>query len=160
MLEGHVGSLVAIGVGATFIVDLWALARRRLFGHALPNWAFVGRWFAHLARGTFRHRSIASAAPVRGELAVGWLSHYLVGIGFASLLCLTTGASWLEQPTPLPAITFGIATVAAPFLILQPSMGLGIAGSRTGQPSAGRIQSLITHVVFGVGLYATALLIH
>ncbi|MEZ0237260.1 MAG: DUF2938 family protein [Methylophilaceae bacterium] len=32
-------------------------------------------------------------------------------------------------------------------------MGAGIAASRTPRPNAARIQSLITHGVFGLGLY-------
>jgi hypothetical protein len=37
---------------------------------------------------------------------------------------------------------------------MQPGMGAGIAASRTPRPAAARVQSLITHTVFGVGLYA------
>jgi hypothetical protein len=48
----------------------------------------------------------------------------------------------------------GVATVAAPFLVMQPGMGAGIAASRTPRPGAARLQSLVTHTVFGLGLYA------
>jgi hypothetical protein len=44
--------------------------------------------------------------------------------------------------------------VAAPFLVLQPGMGAGIAASRTPRPAAARFQSVITHAIFGLGLYA------
>ena len=37
-------------------------------------------------------------------------------------------------PTFLPALLVGIGTVAAPFFILQPGMGAGIAASRTPNP--------------------------
>lgn len=43
-----------------------------------------------------------------------------------------------------------------PFLIMQPGMGAGLAGSRTAKPAATRLQSLLTHTVFGLGLYAAA----
>ena len=43
--------------------------------------------------------------------------------------------------------------MAAPFLIMQPGMGAGIAASRTPRPAAARMQSLVTHGVFGLGLY-------
>ena len=51
-----------------------------------------------------------------------------------------------------PALTVGIGSVAAPFLLMQPAMGAGIAASRTPRPSAARMRSLVTHGVFGVGL--------
>ena len=50
----------------------------------------------------------------------------------------------------------GVVTVLAPFLIMQPGMGAGIAASRTPRPGAARLQSLITHAVFGFGLYLAA----
>jgi hypothetical protein len=73
------------------------------------------------------------------------------------LVPLTWGASWLQQPTLAPALVVGIGTVAAPFLLMQPGMGAGIAANRTPRPGAARLQSLITHAVFGLGLYAAAL---
>ena len=48
----------------------------------------------------------------------------------------------------------GIGSVAAPFLLMQPGMGAGIAASRTPRPAVARVRSLITHAVFGIGLYA------
>jgi hypothetical protein len=50
----------------------------------------------------------------------------------------------------------GIGTVLAPFLLMQPGMGAGIAASRTPHPGTARIHSLVTHAIFGVGLYAAA----
>jgi len=41
----------------------------------------------------------------------------------------------------------------APFFLMQPGMGAGIATSKTPRPNAARLQSLITHAVFGLGLY-------
>ena len=54
----------------------------------------------------------------------------------------------------MPALIVGIGTVAAPFLLMQPGMGLGIAASRTPGPRAARLRSLLAHAIFGVGLYA------
>ncbi|MCC6194030.1 MAG: DUF2938 family protein, partial [Burkholderiales bacterium] len=53
-----------------------------------------------------------------------------------------------------PAMIVGIASVAAPFLVMQPGMGAGIAASRTPRPAAARVQSLLTHAIFGLGLWA------
>ena len=143
-----------VGVGATAATDLWAIARKRLFGLAPPDYGLVGRWLAHMTRGRFRHDAIARAPAVRGERALGWAAHYGTGIAFAALLPALFGPAWLREPTPGPALFVGVGTVAAPFLLMQPGMGAGIAASRTPRPAAARVQSLATHTVFGLGLYA------
>lgn len=113
-----------------------------------------------IARGRFRHERIATAEPVRGERAIGWTAHYLIGIVFAGALLAICGLAWARQPTLAPALTLGIATVAAPFLLMQPGMGAGIAASRTPRPNSARLQSLITHAISGLGLYAAALILN
>lgn len=143
------------GVGATAFVDLWAIVRRRVLHVPLPDYGLVGRWFAHLARGRFHHASIATSQPIRGEHAIGWVAHYVVGVVFAALLLAVWGLAWVRQPTIGPALLVGIGTVAAPFMVMQPGMGAGIAASRTPRPAAARLQSLVTHTVFGLGLYAS-----
>lgn len=151
---------VSTGLGATAAMDLWALARRRLFGLPLPDYALVGRWLGHMRHGRFRHQAIARAAPVPHEAAIGWTAHILTGVSFAALLPALWGAAWFREPTPGPALAVGLATVAAPFLLMQPGMGAGFAASRTPRPNAARLHSLATHAIFGVGLYASARILH
>jgi hypothetical protein len=142
------------GVGATLVMDLWGIARKRLLGMAPPDYGLLGRWLAHMRSGRFRHDAISKAQAVRGERPIGWAAHYLIGIAFAGVLIGIWGLAWVRQPTIAPALLVGIGTVAAPFLLMQPGMGAGIAASRTPRPAAARLQSLITHAVFGLGLYA------
>jgi hypothetical protein len=144
---------IITGAGATALMDLWGLARRRLLAIPPPDYAMVGRWLGPMARGRFRHAAIAAARPVRYERLLGWTAHYLTGIAFAGILVSIAGQAWMDNPTIGPALAVGIATVAAPFLLMQPGMGAGIAASRTSRPGAARMQSLITHAVFGFGLY-------
>ena len=157
----HLLVTLIIGIGATALMDLWGFARKPLLGIAPPGYALVGRWLAHMIHGRFRHDdSIAASAPVRGEHIIGWTAHYLIGIAFAALLIGIWGLDWVQRPTMGPALVVGIGTVAAPFLLMQPGMGAGIAASRTPRPNSARLQSLITHVVFGLGLYATGQAVH
>ena len=81
---------IVMGVIATAAMDIWALALNRFAGIGLPNWGFVGRWFAHLPRGSFVHADIGASEPVTNEAAIGWAAHYIIGI--ASLLFLTVVA--------------------------------------------------------------------
>lgn len=143
------------GVGATVVMDVWAVARQRWLGVPRPDYGMVGRWLGHMVHsGRFRHDRIAAAPAVTGERAIGWAAHTLTGMAFAALLPAIWGVAWLHDPTPGPALLVGVATVAAPFLLMQPGMGAGIAASRTPRPAAARLQSVITHAVFGLGLYA------
>lgn len=151
---------VITGMGATALTDLWAIGRKRLLGVSRPNYGLVGRWLAHMSRGRLRHDSISGSPPVRGERLIGWSAHYLIGIAFAALLLCMAGSSWLDQPTILPALIIGIGSVLAPFLLMQPGMGAGLAASRAPHPFRARLQSLITHAIFGLGLHATASLAH
>jgi hypothetical protein len=149
-----------LGTGATAVVDLWAIVRRALFGTPLPDYSLVGRWIGHMAHLRFRHASIADAAPVRGERPIGWIFHYGTGIAFAAMLVAGTSGAWLQRPTASAAMLVGIGTVAAPFLLLQPATGAGFAASRTARPGRARLQSLVTHAMFGAGLFFTGALLH
>ena len=91
---------------------------------------------------------------MRGERLIGWTAHYLIGIAFAGVLLAIWGLEWARHPTVGPALIVGIASVAAPFLLMQPGMGAGIAASRTPRPAAARLHSLVMHGIFGLGLYA------
>lgn len=146
-----------LGAGATAIADLWGFARRPLLGAAAPDYALVGRWIGHMGHGQFRHAAIARAAPVAGERLIGWIFHYATGMAFAGLLIALAGRSWLQHPTLTPALAVGIGTVAAPWLLMQPAMGAGIAARRTPEPARARLHSLLLHASFGFGLYLTGL---
>ena len=149
--------VVLVGVGATAVSDLWGLVRRPLFGVPAPDYVMVGRWVGLMVHGRFRHASITKAPRVPGEHALGWVIHYLIGIAYAGLLWPVAGNDWLHNPTPGVALAIGIATVAAPFLLMQPAMGAGIASRLTASPARARVQSVLMHAVFGLGLYLAAL---
>src|SRR5262245_14080365 len=74
-----------VGVGGTIVLDLFGLIMSRVLGMPAPNWAMVGRWFGNMAHGQFVQVAIREAAPVKGELAIGWIAHYAIGIGYGLL---------------------------------------------------------------------------
>jgi Protein of unknown function (DUF2938) len=152
----HALGIVAVGVGATLFMDLWALLLKCAFGVALPNYCLVGRWLCYMPQGTFTHASIANASPKSRECAVGWVSHYVVGAIYGLTFVALVSDNWLAQPTLLPALLFGVCTVVVPFLVMHPSFGLGVAASRAPNPTQARLRSLMAHTAFGVGLYACA----
>lgn len=150
-----ISRVVAVGCGATLIMDIWLIFLKQC-GVPTLNFAFIGRWGGHVFRGKFAHASIAKAAPISGELLLGWLIHYAVGIVFAGLLISVCGIAWIATPSLTPALLIGVSTVLIPLLVMQPAMGLGIAASKTPAPFKSCIRSVVNHTIFGLGLFLSA----
>ena len=156
-IEAHyILGTVAIGIGATLVMDLWNLFLKRSFSIPSLNYCLLGRWLRHMPGGTFRQASITAAPQKPFECTAGWIAHYTIGVMFTLVFVGVASGDWLARPTVLPAIRYGIGTVVFPFFIMQPSLGLGIAASRTPHPTQARLKSLLTHTVFGIGLYVCA----
>lgn len=156
MEASEIARAVAVGLGATLVMDVCAILLHRAFGVPLPNMCLVGRWIRHMPEGVFAHGSIAKATPKPAECIVGWMAHYVIGAIFALALVLVVSPAWLRQPTLLPALVFGVATVAVPFLVMHPSFGMGVAASKTPNPAQARLRSVTNHALFGLGLYVAA----
>lgn len=152
----HIAGAIAIGIGATLVMDLWNLFLRRAFSIQSLDFCLVGRWLRHMTDGVFRHRSISAAPRKTFECPLGWMAHHTTGIVFALVFVALLSGNWLAQPTLLPALLYGIGTVVFPLFILQPALGLGVASSLSPRPSQARLKSLATHAVFGAGLYVCA----
>ena len=152
----YIVGAIAIGIGATLVMDLWNLFLKRTFGIPSLNYCLLGRWLRHMPGGTFRHANITAALQKPFECTVGWIAHYTIGVVFALVFVVLASGDWLARPSLLLALLYGVGTVVFPFFIMQPSFGLGIAASRTPKPMQARLKSLVTHTVFGVGLYLCA----
>jgi hypothetical protein len=145
-------SALFVGIVATACLDLWAVGLNRAFGLPKTNWGHVGRWVTGITSGTFRHESIALARPVAHERVVGWVTHYLIGILYATVY-LTSLTAASHTPGVKSAIAFGAVTVLAPWLILQPGLGAGYFARQTPKPNLTRALNVLSHLVFGFGLY-------
>ena len=61
----HVLIAIAVELGATLVMDLWAIFLKRAFNIPSPNYCFVGRWLRYMPEGIFRHsRRCRGAAKV------------------------------------------------------------------------------------------------
>lgn len=151
---------IFMGLGATLTFDLWGLFLKHAFQITPSNICLVGRWLRYMPAGTFTHSNLGSAPRKSAECTVGWITHYLIGITFAIIFVEFTGNNWLQQPTLMPAIVFGVVTVLAPFSIMQPAFGLGFAAAKLSNPTPARLRTLMNHTAFGVGLYLFALIVN
>ena len=152
----YIARILLVGIGATAVLDFWLMVIARM-GVPTLNVSLVGRWVGHLCRGTFAHAAIARAEPISGELALGWITHYAIGIAFAAVLVASQTLAWLRQPSLGPALLIGISTVLAPLFVMQPAMGAGFASSRTATPVKNVFRSITSHAVFGLGLFLFSL---
>ncbi len=153
-------SAILMGLGATLTFDLWALFLNLAFKMTPSNICLIGRWLRYMPAGIFKHSNIVSAPRKSAECLVGWLAHYMIGITFALVFVALVGNTWLQHPTLMPALVFGVVTVVAPLFIMQPAFGLGLAASKLSNPTPARVRSLMNHTAFGIGLYFFALLVN
>lgn len=153
------GCTVLLGIGATLFMDSVAWIRKKVMNVSPLAYGLVGRWLLSQLDGVFRHPSILSASSKKYEKLVGWIFHYLTGIAFAAVMLFATGYQWLEEPSVLPPLLTGLISTVAPFFIMQPAFGYGWAASKTPSPNTARLNTVIAHLSYGVGLYFSGLLI-
>ena len=149
-----------IGAVATILMDAWAAVAKHVLKLPTANWALVGRWFGHMPKGVLLHRPISSSPPIANELLLGWVGHYLIGMLYGLAYLGIVEILFSLEPSLVSALAFGLGTLFAPWLILQPAMGAGVFATRTPNPAITRLTNISMHGVFGVSLYAAWLLLH
>lgn len=153
-----IASAGLIGIGGTVVLDLVSWALERALGIPATNWAMVGRWVGNMPEGRFIQLDLKNARKVPGELAIGWIVHYAIGLGYGLLLVAITGVAWLQAPTPAAPIALVIVLLVLPYFVMMPGMGMGVAASRAANPNQVRLKSAAGHTVFGLGMYLAAAL--
>lgn len=155
-------SLVAgavIGMGGTLLLDVYAWGMANGLRVPMTRWALVGRWVGLMRHGQFVQPRLAEAAPVAGEAAIGWGVHYVIGAGYGVGLVAMTGSDWLSSPTLVEPLVLALMLLVLPFLVMMPGMGQGVAAAKSARPWVARWKSVAGHGVFGLSMYAVALLL-
>ena len=148
--------IITAGIVATLATDLWLRLLQTLVGVSAANWGLVGRWVAWIPRGVFIHRPITATPQVRGETAIGWVFHYVVGIAYAALYLAIMKLGLNSEPTLFSAFAFAIVLLVAPWFILQPALGFGFIAAHLPNRAAVRAINVSVHAIFGLGLYLGA----
>ncbi len=145
--------ILAIGLFATVIMDIWATFSNRVLKFPRTNWAMVGRWLGHIQNGKFLHQSIGSSPEIKYENIFGWAFHYLVGVIYATFYVVMVIWCFEGNSSLLNAWFFGLVTILSPWFILQPALGLGICAVKAPKPCMVRLQNIAIHSIFGIALY-------
>jgi Protein of unknown function (DUF2938) len=145
--------IIIVGVVATLALDIWQQIYRLLFGTAITDWAIIGRWAAYLPRGQLVHENIGETTPVAHELALGWVVHYAVGIGYAVVYLFLMWFVFASPPDFKSAMIFGAISVAVTWFAMEPVLGAGVMASKTPRPPAAMAHDFTSHLSFGFGLF-------
>jgi len=144
-----------VGILATVTMDVVAVIALRLGvagrGPRRTGPDLIGRWVGYPLRGKLRHTDILETPPLRGELALGLVAHYLIGI-VLTLVYVGLLVVAHATPTALSAILYGTATTVFPWFLMFPSQGMGWLGrDAPGNAHLARV-SLFNHIIFGLGI--------
>lgn len=159
MINDSIYTFILVGIGGTIVLDIYAWLLATFFGLPATNWLLVGRWIGHMKSGKFIQSALPKAEKIPGELIIGWVVHYLIGIAYGLILMFCVNPQWVQFPTLVPSLLVAWVGIAAPFFIMMPGMGAGIAGAKTPNPTVTRLRSFAGHSVFGVGMFLTALVL-
>jgi hypothetical protein len=151
--------ILIVGIAATLTLDIVQQLMKLLLNWPATNWAIIGRWAAGVAQGKFVNHAIGSSPQVDNELALGWLVHYGVGIAYGAIYLFLVYVILGTGPAYVPAMAFGIVSVAVTWFMMEPILGAGVMAANVDDPQAKRLQDFGSHLGFGLGLYLGGLLI-
>ena len=112
----------------------------------------LGRMSAGWAGGRFRYHHPGEMEQVAHERLYGYITHYIIGVGLAATYVLVWHLLVGGPASPVWALAYGIATTAASYFFVFPSMGLGVFGKRSPEGIKAPLSSLANHLFYGVGL--------
>ena len=107
-----------VGVVATLMLDIVQQLMKLAFGWPTTNWGIIGRWAAGLPQGQFVNQQIGKSPPVKNELTLGWLVHYGVGIAYGAIYLFLVYVVFGTTPGFVPAMIFGLGSVAVTWFMM------------------------------------------
>lgn len=120
--------------------------------------AYIGRWASGLMKGVFIHRNIVNSAPVKYEILLGKVFHFVIGGGVVALFYpLFIEFIPFDEPFNhlLPATLFGLITSVLPWFILMPSFGWGLFGLNAPEGAMPILSPVLSHIPYGFGIGLT-----
>ena len=148
ILEG-----IFTGLIATLIFDIFNQSLYFAYSIDRPKWNLLGRYFLGYKQGYFIRKNLVNDEEIRNELQWGYLIHYSIGIIYGLFYVFLN--TWLfDYPSILLAYIIGFISVLGAWCYLMPfAYDLGFFASKSEDRLKVMIQNLITHFVFGTGLF-------
>jgi Protein of unknown function (DUF2938) len=141
------------GIVATATLDVWQQIYRLAFGTPITDWAMIGRWVGHIPQGQLVQPDIGKAPPIANERILGWIVHYIVGIGYAVVYLLLMRFVVGSPPSFVSALVFGAASVVVTWFFMEPILGAGVLGSKIPGQADAMLHDFTSHLSLGLGLY-------
>ncbi len=148
---------LVIGIVATATLDIWQQIYRLIFGTPITDWAVIGRWAGHIPEGQIIQPDIGKAPPIANEGILGWIVHYVVGIGYAVVYLLLMRFVIGAPPSFISALVFGAISVGVTWFFMEPILGAGVMGSKIPQQARAMVHDFTSHLSLGLGLFVGAL---
>jgi len=143
---------VVAGVLGTLVMDSLNHLFARTGMISKIDVGMIGRMAAGWARGRFRYGHPSEMEQVANERLYGYVTHYIIGVGFAVPYVLGWDLLVGGPASPAWAIAYGVATTVASYFLVFPSMGLGVCGRRSPEGMRAPLSSLANHLFYAVGL--------
>ena len=141
------------GLIATIIFDLFNQSLNYAYNVNKPKWFLLGRYFIGCTRGKYFRKSLEADNEENNELVWGYGIHYLIGLIYG-LFYVIFNFLFFGYPSLLAAYSFGFITVLGAWCFLMPfAYNLGFFASKSDQQFKILAQNLISHFVFGTGLF-------
>lgn len=154
---GHTGRMKLLlrilitGLAGATAADIGRTVYQALTGFPPVNWSVTGRWFLMVLLGQPYVPDIGAAPALPHELIAGHAAYYTISVVFAAVYLLVLKLLG-RRPTLWNGLAFGWVTMAFPFLVQMPLMGMGAFASATAMPGLIIGRTLVHHSSFGLGL--------
>ena len=141
------------GIIATIIFDIFQYSLSFAYGIDKPKWNLIGRYFLGYKKGIYIRHSISEDEQEGEELIWGYLIHYIIGMVYGAFYVLLNKLMF-DYPSILLAYFIGFSSVLGAWCYLMPfAFNLGFFASKSEKRLELMSQNLISHFIFGTGLF-------
>lgn len=143
--------ILITGLAGATAADIGRTIYQAITGFPPVNWSITGRWFLMVLGGEPYVPDVGAAPSLPHELIAGHAAYYTISVVFAGVYLL--GLKLMKrEPSLWNGLLFGWVTMAFPFLVQMPLMGMGAFASATAMPGLIIGRTLVHHSSFGLGL--------
>jgi hypothetical protein len=145
-------AIVVAGVLGTLMMDILNHLFARFGVISNIDVVAIGRMAVGWVHGRFSYRHPDEMEQVANEKFYGYITHYLIGLGLAFPYVIGWDLLIGGPASPIWAFAYGIATTAASWFLVYPSMGFGVFGRQSPEGLRAPLSSLANHLFYGLGL--------